>query len=73
MATYIIVIICVIALILFLYLVPIGIWFQALISGVHTSLLQLIFMRFVFLRIFDINQDSDISVEHIVVRLVFQL
>ncbi|MBQ0015419.1 MAG: flotillin-like protein FloA, partial [Bacteroidales bacterium] len=30
----------------FLYLVPIGIWFQALISGVYTSLIQLVFMRF---------------------------
>ncbi|MBP5548767.1 MAG: flotillin-like protein FloA [Bacteroidales bacterium] len=37
---------CIIFLILFLWLVPIGIWFQALISGVHTSLIQLIFMRF---------------------------
>ena len=37
---------CVVFLILFLWLVPIGIWFQALISGVHTSLVQLIFMRF---------------------------
>lgn len=35
-----------IALILFLYLVPIGLWFQALVSGVHTSLIQLMFMRF---------------------------
>lgn len=33
-------------LVLFLYLVPIGIWFQALVSGVHTSLIQLVFMRF---------------------------
>ncbi len=41
-----IVIACVVFLILFLWLVPIGIWFQALISGVHTSLVQLIFMRF---------------------------
>ena len=46
MGTYVIIAICIIALILFLYLVPIGIWFQALISGVHTSLVQLIFMRF---------------------------
>jgi len=46
METAIIVGVCAIALILFLYLVPIGIWFQALISGVHTSLVQLIFMRF---------------------------
>ena len=36
----------VILLILFLYLVPVGLWFQALVSGVHTSLIQLMFMRF---------------------------
>lgn len=41
-----IIVACIIFLILFLWLVPIGIWFQALISGVHTSLVQLIFMRF---------------------------
>ena len=35
----------VIILILFLYLVPIGLWFQALVSGVRISLIQLIFMR----------------------------
>ncbi|MBQ0159577.1 MAG: flotillin-like protein FloA [Bacteroidales bacterium] len=35
-----------IALILFLYLVPVGLWFQAIVSGVHTSLIQLMFMRF---------------------------
>ncbi len=46
MGTYLIIGICAIALILFLYLVPIGIWFQALVSGVYTSLVQLIFMRF---------------------------
>ena len=46
METIIIIVVCVIALILFLYLVPIGIWFQALVSGVYTSLVQLIFMRF---------------------------
>ena len=44
--TLIIIGVCFVALVLFLYLVPIGIWFQALISGVHTSLVQLIFMRF---------------------------
>ena len=44
--TILIIIISVILLIVFLYLVPVGIWFQALISGVHTSLIQLIFMRF---------------------------
>ena len=36
----------VILLIIFLYLVPVGLWFQALVSGVHTSLIQLMFMRF---------------------------
>ncbi len=44
--TIVIIFVCIIFLILFLWLVPIGIWFQALISGVHTSLIQLIFMRF---------------------------
>ncbi|MCB2196593.1 MAG: flotillin-like protein FloA [Bacteroidetes bacterium] len=34
-----------ILLYLFLYLIPIGLWFQALVSGVRISLLQLIFMR----------------------------
>ncbi|MBQ9473432.1 MAG: flotillin-like protein FloA [Bacteroidales bacterium] len=46
MEVFIIVAICFVALVLFLYLVPIGIWFQALISGAHTSLIQLVFMRF---------------------------
>ena len=46
METIIIIAICAVALVLFLYLVPIGIWFQALVSGVYTSLVQLIFMRF---------------------------
>ena len=44
--TILIICVCVVALVLFLWLVPVGIWFQALISGVHTSLIQLIFMRF---------------------------
>ena len=44
--TFVIIFACIIFLILFLWLVPIGIWFQALISGVHTSLIQLVFMRF---------------------------
>ncbi|MBU8891230.1 MAG: flotillin-like protein FloA [Bacteroidales bacterium] len=35
----------IILLYLFLYLIPIGLWFQALVSGVRISLLQLIFMR----------------------------
>lgn len=34
-----------IALFILLYLVPIGLWFSALLSGVNISLLQLIFMR----------------------------
>jgi len=44
--TLVTIIACIIFLILFLWLVPIGIWFQALVSGVHTSLIQLVFMRF---------------------------
>ncbi|MBN2612594.1 MAG: flotillin-like protein FloA [Bacteroidales bacterium] len=35
----------IVLLILFLYLVPLGLWFQALVSGIRISLLQLIFMR----------------------------
>lgn len=35
----------IILLILFLYLVPLNLWFRALVSGVHISLFQLIFMR----------------------------
>jgi uncharacterized protein YqfA (UPF0365 family) len=46
METFIIIGICIVALIIFLIFFPIGIWFQALISGVHTSLVQLVFMRF---------------------------
>ena len=49
MGTTSIIVLCVIifiALILFLYLVPVGLWFQAVVSGVHTSLIQLMFMRF---------------------------
>lgn len=37
--------ISIVGLSLILYVVPIGLWFQALISGVRVSLLQLIFMR----------------------------
>lgn len=33
-------------LFLFLYFVPLGLWFSALLSGVNVSLVQLIFMRF---------------------------
>lgn len=40
-----IIIICVVVLILFFYFVPIGLWFQALLSSVRVSLVQLIFMR----------------------------
>ncbi|MCQ2286050.1 MAG: flotillin-like protein FloA [Bacteroidales bacterium] len=36
---------CLILFILFLWMVPIGLWFTALISGVHVSLIQLILMR----------------------------
>ncbi len=34
-----------VSLIFFLYLVPLGLWFQALLSGVRISLIQLIVMR----------------------------
>lgn len=40
-----IIIICIVVLILFFYFVPIGLWFQALLSSVRVSLVQLIFMR----------------------------
>ena len=36
---------CVILFVIFLWMVPIGLWFTALISGVHVSLVQLILMR----------------------------
>ncbi|HDZ41522.1 MAG TPA: UPF0365 family protein [Bacteroidetes bacterium] len=43
---YVVIIVGVIILLwLLLYLIPIGLWFQALVSGVRISLLQLIFMR----------------------------
>ena len=43
---YVVIIIGAIILLWFiLYLVPVGLWFQALVSGVRISLLQLIFMR----------------------------
>lgn len=35
----------IVSLIFFLYLVPLGLWFQALLSGVKISLIQLIVMR----------------------------
>ena len=44
--TIILAVVIFILLCLFLYLVPVGLWFQALVSGVHTSLIQLMFMRF---------------------------
>lgn len=44
--TYIVIIVGVIILLwILLYLIPIGLWFQALVSGVRISLVQLIFMR----------------------------
>jgi uncharacterized protein YqfA (UPF0365 family) len=44
--TYLVIIAGVVALLwLLLYLIPIPLWFQALVSGVRISLLQLIFMR----------------------------
>ncbi|HDJ33951.1 MAG TPA: UPF0365 family protein [Bacteroidetes bacterium] len=43
---YIVIVIAAFVLLwLILYLVPIGLWFQALVSGVRISLLQLVFMR----------------------------
>ena len=36
----------VILLFIFLYFIPIGIWFSALVSGVRISLMQLFLMRF---------------------------
>ena len=44
--TVILIALIVILFFLFLYLVPVGLWFQALVSGVRTSLIQLMFMRF---------------------------
>lgn len=41
----VIAIICVVLLIFLLWMVPVGLWFTALVSGVHVSLLQLILMR----------------------------
>ncbi len=35
----------VVALVVLLYFIPIGLWFQALVSNVNISLLQLVFMR----------------------------
>jgi len=36
----------IVLLLLFFYFVPVGLWFQAIVSGVRISLLQLVFMRF---------------------------
>ena len=36
----------IVLLLLFFYFVPVGLWFQAIVSGVRISLLQLIVMRF---------------------------
>lgn len=38
-------VITLVLLLILLYFIPIGLWFQALVSGVRISLLQLIFMR----------------------------
>lgn len=43
--TIIIIVACIILLIFFLWMVPIGLWFTALVNGVHVSLVQLILMR----------------------------
>ena len=43
--TFIIIIGCIVLLIFFLWMVPIGLWFTALVNGVHVSLVQLILMR----------------------------
>lgn len=44
--SYIVIIVGVIVVLwILLYLIPLGLWFQALVSGVRISLLQLIFMR----------------------------
>lgn len=45
-ATIILCVVIFFAFILLIYLVPVGLWFQAIVSGVRTSLIQLMFMRF---------------------------
>jgi len=40
------VIVAIVLLLLLFYLIPVGLWFQALVSDVRISLVQLIFMRF---------------------------
>ncbi|MBQ7736001.1 MAG: flotillin-like FloA family protein, partial [Bacteroidales bacterium] len=38
-------VVCVLLFIFLLWMVPVGLWFTALVSGVHVSLIQLILMR----------------------------
>ncbi len=46
MGTYIVLLVAIfIGLVFLLWLIPVGLWFQALVSGVKVALLQLIFMR----------------------------
>ncbi len=40
------VIVAIVLLLLLFYLIPVGLWFQALVSDVRISLVQLVFMRF---------------------------
>ena len=41
----VIVFVCIVALWLIFYFIPVGLWFSALVSGVRISLLQLVLMR----------------------------
>ena len=43
--TILMIVACIVLLIFFLWMVPIGLWFTALVNGVHVSLVQLILMR----------------------------
>ena len=43
--TLLIIAVCVVLLIVLLWIVPLGLWFQCMLTGVHISLLQLVFMR----------------------------
>ena len=45
MDIYLIIAIIIIALIILLWFFPVALWFQALLSGVHVSLVQLVLMR----------------------------
>ena len=45
METIILVAIVVVALIILLWFFPVALWFQAILSGVHISLIQLLLMR----------------------------